>query len=98
MLVAPLEMSHAGYVISKFSEQVDPGNVRAAVRASTCHVRCASFPAALAVLRAAAAVRPAQELTDQIEAVKAEQASFEQVGNPWLLSALTLGRPLSNNM
>lgn len=61
--------------------QMDPGNARAAVRASNCHVRLAEFGAAVAVLDAAAEVRPSAEIRAQLKEVAAQQAVFVQVRN-----------------
>ena len=61
--------------------QLDPGNSRAAVRASSCHVRLGEFGAAVAVLDAAAETLLSAEIRAQLKEVAALQAAFAQVRN-----------------
>lgn len=58
---------------------MDPGNARAAVRASNCHARLGEYAAAVAVLEAAAEARPCAEIRAQLKEVASLQAAFAQV-------------------
>lgn len=58
---------------------MDPGHARAAQRAATCHMRLGDYPAALAVLEAAASASPSAEISAHLKEMVVMQAAYNQV-------------------